>query len=79
MTNNERLQQIFRDVFEEDELVLREDMTMKDIDAWDSVAHFQMIMETELEFDIKFSTAEIAGFKNVGELLALIKKHQGEK
>lgn len=79
MTNNDRLQQIFRDVFEEDELVLREDMTMKDIDAWDSVAHFQMIMETELEFDIKFSTAEIAGFKNVGELLALIKKHQGEK
>lgn len=68
----ERLQEIFREVFDDEELVIQADMTAEDIEEWDSLTHFQMVMEVEIEFGIKFTTAEIANLSTVGELLALI-------
>lgn len=68
----ERLQEIFREVFDDEELVIRADMTAEDVEEWDSLTHFQMIMEVEIAFGIKFTTEEIANLSTVGELLALI-------
>ena len=74
--NRQRLAEIFREVFEDKSIELKDELVMADIDNWDSVSHFQMIMEVELEFEIKLTTAEIAGFKNAGELLEIIGRHQ---
>ena len=69
-----RLQNIFRDVFDDSSIVLQDEMSAKDIEEWDSLTHIQLIVTTEQQFNIRFMTAEIAELKNVGEFLKLIKK-----
>ena len=69
-----RLEFIFREVFDDDSIVLTNELSAKDIDEWDSLTHIQLIVATEQEFQVKFMTAEIADLKNVGEFIALIGK-----
>jgi len=70
----DRLQNIFRDVFDDPSIILQDEMSAKDIEEWDSLTHIQLIVTTEQQFNIRFMTAEIAELKNVGEFLKLIKK-----
>ena len=70
----DRLQNIFRDVFDDSSIILQDEMSAKDIEEWDSLTHIQLIVTTEQQFNIRFMTAEIAELKNVGEFLKLIKK-----
>ena len=74
----ERVQEIFRDIFEDDELILRDSMTAHDVDGWDSVAHINLIIAIESELGIRFAAAEISGLKepaqNVGAFLKLIEE-----
>ena len=70
----DRLQNIFRDVFDDPAILLQDEMSAKDIEEWDSLTHIQLIVTTEQQFNIRFMTAEIAELKNVGEFLKLIKK-----
>ena len=69
-----RLESVFREVFDDDSIVLTNELSAKDIDEWDSLTHIQLIVATEQEFQVKFMTAEIADLKNVGEFIALIEK-----
>ena len=66
-----RLTTIFRDVFDDESLVLRDDLTAEDVENWDSLTHINLIVAIEKEFRIRFTTAEVSGLKNVGELEAL--------
>ena len=70
----ERLQGVFRDVFDDDELEIFEEMTADDVEEWDSLKHVQLIVASEKEFDVAFKTAEIMDLKNVGEFMFLIRK-----
>lgn len=70
----ERLQKIFRDVFDDASIVLRDEMSAKDIEEWDSLTHVQLIVAAESEFNVEFQTAEITELKNVGDFLILIQK-----
>jgi acyl carrier protein len=80
-TSREEVQQVFRDVFGEDQIVLTDDMTADDIPGWDSLGHLNLIIAIEKRFGIKFATAEISRLKdddqNVGTLLALIARKRG--
>lgn len=67
-----KLTTIFHDVFEDDSLVLRPELTADDVDDWDSLSHLRMIMTVQSAFGIKLSAAEIGQLKNVGDLAALI-------
>ena len=69
-----RLTQIFRDIFDDDALVLRSEMTAADVPEWDSFNHINLIVATEAKFGIKFQTAEIESLKNVGHFEELIAK-----
>jgi acyl carrier protein len=69
-----RLTPIFRDVFSDDELVVREDMTAADVPTWDSLSNINMIIAVEKTFGVKFSIKDVRSLKNVGELLELIKR-----
>ena len=73
----ERVQTIFRDLFEDDELILRDSMTAHDVEGWDSLAHINLIIAIESELGIRFAAAEISGLKepsqNVGTFLELIR------
>lgn len=68
----EKLQDIFRDVFDDESIVLFDDMTSDDVEDWDSLSHINLISDIEAKFDITFSTDEILNAKNVGEFIAII-------
>jgi acyl carrier protein len=69
-----RLTEIFRDIFDDDNLTLRPEMTAADVKDWDSFNHINLIVATEAKFGIKFQTAEIESLKNVGHFEELIAK-----
>ena len=76
MKTMELLQDIFRDVFDDEELTIGEETTAADIEDWDSLSHMQLIAEIEKRFDVRF-TDEIRSAKNVGEFAALIERKKG--
>lgn len=66
------LGEIFRDFFDDDSLVLRPDMTARDVDGWDSLAHVRLLLSIERKFQIKFSAPEVGDLRSVGDLASLI-------
>ena len=71
---NEQTTSVFRDVLENDDIILQETTTADDIEEWDSLSHIQLIVALEKHFKIRFSTSEITSYKNVGEMLNGIQK-----
>jgi acyl carrier protein len=69
-----RLTPLFRDVFNDDGLVVSEGMTAADVPTWDSLSNINMIIAVEKAFGVKFSIKDVRNLKNVGELLDLIKR-----
>ena len=69
-----QLTAIFRDIFDDDTLTLRPEMTAADVKDWDSFNHINLIVATEAKFGIKFQTAEIESLRNVGHFEELISK-----
>jgi len=67
-----RLTEIFHDVFDEDSIELTPELSAKDVDGWDSLAHIRLILTVEKAFKIKFSTSEIGKLENVGDPVKLI-------
>ena len=74
-----KINEIARDVFDNDEVELTEATTAADVEEWDSLSHLSLISDVEDEFGITFTLAEVSGSKNVGELVDAIIKHMGEK
>jgi acyl carrier protein len=74
---------IFREIFDDPSLVLRDEMTADDVDGWDSLAHINLIVALERQFGIRFATAEISRMKqpgqNVGAFLRLIDDKVGAR
>jgi acyl carrier protein len=68
----EQLTEIFRDLFDDDTLVLRPETTAADVPGWDSFNHVNLIVAVEARFNIKFKTAEIEGLRNIGHLVEVI-------
>jgi acyl carrier protein len=68
----EELSAVFRDVFDDDTITLRPEMSADDIDGWDSQAHITLVVATEMRFKIKFRTAELESLRNVGDFAQLI-------
>ena len=74
MTTIEQLIPIFREVFDDDDIVLSRQTTADDIDAWDSLSHMNLIVAVELRFKVKFALGELQALKNVGDLADLVDK-----
>ena len=74
---HDEVQSVFREVFDDDQIVLTETTDADDIDGWDSLMHINLIIALERRFKISFATAEISGLKakgqNVGTLLQLLR------
>lgn len=67
-----KLEPIFRDVFDDEEIVLTPEVNAESIDEWDSLNHIRLIVEIERCFDMRFSADEISQLENVGEMATLI-------
>ena len=68
----EKVCEIARDIFDDDELELNDDTIAADVDGWDSLTHLSLMNEIENEFEIKFEVKEVQGLSNVGELVDVI-------
>jgi len=65
----EKLQEIFRDILENEDLVITPEFTVAQCDEWDSVAMLQIVLTTESSFKVRFSTNEVANIKSVADIL----------
>ena len=77
MDIREKLTDLFKEVFDEETLVLSDEMTADDVEAWDSLSHVNLMIAIELAFDIEFKQSEIQSFDNVGELILSIEQKLG--
>ena len=68
----ERLDQVFQDVFDDDDIHVTPETTAKDIDDWDSLEHIRLLAAVEREFGMRFKMGEVSAMKNVGEMAGII-------
>jgi acyl carrier protein len=67
-----KLNTVFEDVFDDDTIVVRPELSADDVDAWDSLTHIRLLLTVESTFNVKFSASEIGKLKNVEGLAQLI-------
>jgi acyl carrier protein len=72
-----RLTSVFRSVFGDETLTLSKATTAQDVEGWDSLMHINLIVAIERKFKIRFTTREITGLGNVGDLTDLIARKEG--
>lgn len=80
MENSEiyqKLTGIFHDVFGDDSIVLRPNLTADDVDGWDSLSHIRLMVTVEKAFHLKFSASSFGKLKNVQDLVDLIHSKLG--
>jgi acyl carrier protein len=63
---------IFRDIFDDESIIVQEKTTANDIEDWDSLEHINLILAIEQEFGIKFKMGEALSMKDVGEMIDII-------
>ena len=68
----EKLNEVFQDVFDDEDIVVNETTTADDIEDWDSLEHINLIVAVERHFGMKFSMGEVTGMKNVGAMADII-------
>jgi acyl carrier protein len=62
-------QVIFREVLDSPALVLTDELTAPKVQGWDSLNHVTLVMTLEEQFGVKFTTREVMGWRNVGQML----------
>ena len=68
----EKLNVIFRDLFDDESIQLNDKTTADDIEDWDSLEHINMVSAVEKTFGMRFLTKEVSSMKNVGEMVEII-------
>lgn len=79
MDITEKLTSVFREVFDDETIVLSDELTADEVDSWDSLSHVNLIISIEMAFDIQFKQSEILNFANVGELKESILRKLADK
>lgn len=68
----EKLNEVFADVFDDEDIEVNEDTTADDIEEWDSLEHINLVVAVENAFGIKFNMGEVNSFKDVGAMVDVI-------
>ena len=73
------LQEIFRSVFDRDDLVITRDSNASNVEDWDSLTHINLVLAIERKYKIKFALGELKELENAGDLLDLIHRKLAAK
>ena len=68
----EQLNEVFRDVFDDDTIEVNDQTNSRDIEDWDSLEHINLIAAIETQFGMKFTMGQVVTMKNVGEMVDII-------
>ena len=68
----ERLNEVFRDVFDNEDITVTDTTIADDIEEWDSLEHISLIAAVEKAFKMRFTMKEVSGMKNVGEMINIL-------
>ena len=75
----EKVNEIFRDVFDDDTLIITDSTNSDDIEDWDSLEHISLIISMEKEFNLKFDIKEVNKLENVGQMVDMIREKLEEQ
>lgn len=64
----DELQDILRDVLDDDGLDLADDTIPAELPGWDSLAHVNTLFSVEERFGVQFSTNEFQRIRTIGDL-----------
>ena len=67
-----QLTEIMIEIFNDDNITLTPETTAADVENWDSLNNIRLMAQIESEFEMRFTTFELTGLKNVGELVAIL-------
>lgn len=73
----DRLTPLFREVFDNDDILLRPDLTAAEVPEWDSLSHIRLVVAVEEAFSVALNASEVASLKNVGEFVEVILRKAG--
>lgn len=68
----ERLNKVFQDVFDEEDLTVNDETTADDVEGWDSFEHINLVVAIQDEFSFKIPMGKVVTMKNVGEMVDII-------
>ena len=69
-----KVQNIFRNVFDDEDLIINGSTNSEDIEEWDSLNHINLVLNIEKTFNIRFKIVEIQALKDVGEMIDLLEE-----
>ena len=75
----QQVNEVFREVFDDDELTVTPETTAADVPGWDSLMHVRLIIAVEKAFQVRFSSSEVASLKDVGDLIELLGRKGGAR
>ena len=67
-----RLNEVFQDVFDDEEITVNDATTADDIEDWDSLEHINLIVAVQNVFGVKFNIGQVNSMQNVGEMVDII-------
>ena len=67
-----RLTRVFYEIFDDESIILSNEMTAKDLEEWDSLNHITLVLAVEKEFGVLLNAAEVGTLENVGQMLDLL-------
>ena len=67
-----KLQDIFRDVLDDESIMLTRETSPDKTGGWDSFAHINVVAACEAEFSVKFDLNDYPRIKTVGDLMDMI-------
>tara|TARA_B100000401_G_scaffold239616_1_gene162481 strand:- start:244 stop:483 length:240 start_codon:yes stop_codon:yes gene_type:complete len=73
-----KLEEIFREVFDDEKISINDEMDSNDVENWDSLNHVKLILACEEVFKIKFEVQEVDDLRKVKDLISLIKEKTSE-
>ncbi|WP_263352866.1 acyl carrier protein [Acidicapsa acidisoli] len=73
------IQETFRDIFDDESLIITRESNASTVEDWDSLAHVNLVTAIEKKYKIKFALAELQSLKNVGDMIDLIEKKLAAK